>query len=173
MLVGGGRRYLSEYIYSIVCVSAAIGIALSVSPEGGLKKHLRLICALCFLCVLIGPLTEIFDTVKNAFGAFDREITDENEGTEAKYEKIYSEYMEGGYGENVEKAVKDILGTRFGIPESEISAVVVFADKNGDGVKEVERITVILSGRSVFRDPAEIKVCVSETFACECLCAIE
>jgi hypothetical protein len=81
--------------------------------------------------------------------------------------------MEGGYGENVEKAVKDILGTRFGIPESEISAVVVFADKNGDGVKEVERITVILSGRSIFRDPAEIKGCVSETFACECLCAIE
>ena len=176
MLIGSGGWTLSGYIFSIACLSAAIGIACAAAPEGiggGLKKHLRLVCALCFLCVLIGPLTEIIDNVKSSFEALEEGVDDESDEIREKYESIYEEYLEGGYGDNVERAVKDLLSTRFGMPEEECRAEIEFADKNGDGVKEVTKITVILSGRSIFRDPAEIKSCVSECFDCECLCAIE
>ena len=50
---------------------------------------------------------------------------------------------------------------------------VQFSDKDGDGVREVQRITVILSGGDVFRDPDQIKRTVFETFGCECECAID
>lgn len=167
---------MSEYIYSIVCVSAAIGIACAISPDGmggGLKKHIKLLCALCFICVLIGPLTRALDNLKNTFVELCDYASDEESEIREKYERIYNEYLEGGYGENVEDAVKDTLSARFGISESEVRAIVKFADKNGDGVNEVEKITVILSGRSIFLDPAEIKACILETFEAECVCAIE
>ena len=176
MLVGGGRRTLSEYIYSIVSVAAAIGIACAVAPEGtggGIKKHMKLLCALCFLCVLIGPLTSVLDNLKNAFGELGGYTADEESEIREKYERIYNEYLEGGYGENVEEAVKALLTARFGMPEGDVRATVKFADKNGDGINEVEKITVILSGKAVFVDPASIKACIGETFDAECVCAIE
>ena len=59
------------------------------------------------------------------------------------------------------------------LPEGDVRATVKFADKNGDGINEVEKITVILSGKAVFVDPASIKACIGETFDAECVCAIE
>ena len=167
---------MSGYVYSIVCVSAAIGIACALSPDGvggGLKKHMKLVCALCFLCVLIGPLLGVLDSVKDTFEDIGAGLDGEDEELRREYEMIYNEYIEGGYGDNIETAVKELLSLRLGISSENVRANVRFEDKNGDGVKEIGKITVILSGKEIFRNPAEIKACITETFDCECDCAIE
>ena len=169
---------MSDYIYSIVCVSAAIGIVCVIVPDGtrgGMKKHLRLVCSFCLLCVLVGPvavfINNMGDILLNGRDAIIEGI--DREDLREGYESIYDEYLEGNYGENVGQAVKRSLYEKFGIPENECRVRVDFADENSDGIKEPSKITVIFSGRSIFRDPKEIKVFVSELFGCECVCAVD
>ena len=166
---------MSGYIYSIVCASAAIGIVCVISPEGSVKKHLRLVCALCLLCILIGPMSGVINDVKGFLSEEGEALLDEisGEALRGEYENIYEKYLENGYENNVGQAVKSSLLDRFGIPESECRVNVEFADKNGDGIKEPSKITVIFSGSSVFRDPKEIKFFVSELVGCECVCAVD
>ena len=163
---------MGEYIYSVVCVSAAIGIASAVAPEGirgGLKKHMKLIAGLCLLCVMIGPIVGAIDTIRDTFDAATEGINGEGEDLRGGYENIYKSYLEGEYGDNVALAVKDCLLERFSIPGDECRVRVDFDNE----LIEPEKITVILSGRSVLRDPKEIKSFVRETFGCECSCAVD
>ena len=167
---------MREYIYSIVCVSAAIGIACAISPDGvggGLKKHIKLVCALCFLCVMIGPLIGALDGVKDTFEEIIGGFEGDDEEIREEYDRIYNEYIEDGCGEKVEQVVKEILSSELGISEKNVRSTVQFEDKNGDGAKEIGKITVILSGKEIFCDPSEIKACIAQTFDCECICAIE
>ena len=167
---------MSGYIYSIVCVSAAIGIACALSPDGvggGLKKHIKLVCALCFLCVLIGPFMGVLDGVKNTFEDIGHGLEGDDEDIRSEYDRIYTEFIEGGYGDKIEDAVRELLASELGISEKNVRATVRFEDKNGDGAKEIGKITVILGGKDIFRDPDEIKACIAQTFGCECECAIE
>ena len=46
---------MNEYIYSIVCLSTAVGMVSVLCPEEsrqGIKKYVRLIGAVCLLCAL-------------------------------------------------------------------------------------------------------------------------
>ena len=90
-----------------------------------------------------------------------------------KYEDIYNKYFEGDYGENIGQAVKDSLYEKFGIANDKCRINVELSDSDGDGIKEPRRITVILNGRAIFKDPEAIKKFISELFKCECKCAIE
>ena len=178
MFVSGRSRTVSGYIYSIVCISAAVGIVCIIAPDGirgGIRKHLKLVCSLCLLCVLIGPLLGFINSIKDVISQGKDALTNfiSDEELRDGYESIYDKYLEGDYGDNVGKAVKNSIREQFGIPESECRVNVEFADEDGDGVKEPSKITVIFSGRSVFRDPKEIKSFVSELFGCECICAVD
>lgn len=169
---------MNGYIYSIVCIAAAVGIVCVIAPDGtksGIKKHLKLVCSLCLLCVLISPVASFINNVRNFLSDGRDAIMDglNRDELQGSYESIYDKYFEGNYGENVGQAVKRSLSERFGIPESECRVNVGFADNNGDGVKEPSKVTVILGGRSVLRDPKEIKSFVSELLGCECVCAVD
>ena len=169
---------MNGYIYSIVCISMSVGIACIIAPEGtrsGIKKHLKLACSLCLLCVLIGPMAGFINNLREILSSGRDAIMNSLDRDELResYESIYDKYLEADYGENVGQAVKNSLFDRFGIPESECEVNVEFTDEKADGVKEPRKITVIFSGRSVFRDPKEIKDFISELFGCECLCAVD
>lgn len=169
---------MNGYVYSVVCVAAACGIVCIVSPEGvrsGIKKHLKLVCSLCLLSVLISPIAELMDGMSHIIDGGGESIFGEVDKTELResYESIYDKYIDGGYGDNVGQAAKEMLYEKFGIPEEECRIQVEFADKNGDGVREPFRMVVILSGRSMFREPESIRSFLTESFDCQCECAIE
>jgi hypothetical protein len=123
--------------------------------------------------VLIGPLLGVLEGVRDTFEDIGAGLEGEDEELRLEYERIYNEYIEGGYGDNIESAVKELLSSQLGISSENVRAIVRFEDKNGDGAKEIGKITVILRGKDIFRDPAEIKACLTEIFDCECECAIE
>ena len=88
-------------------------------------------------------------------------------------EQIYDKYLEGGYSDNVGEAVKEILYERLGVSKENCRVAVSFADKDGDGVREPSKITVILSGKEIFRDPSTVKALIQSLFKCDCECAID
>ena len=166
---------MNGYIYSVVCIAAACGITLALTGER-IKKHVKLVCSLCLLCVMINPVFSLINGLKEIF---DEDISgivgEDGEKNELRenYESIFDSYLEGGYGNNVGQAVKDCLYEKYGIPKEECRVMVEFTDKNSDGVREPSRITVVLSKGSVFRDPSEIKSFIEGLFECACRCAIE
>ena len=154
-------------------MAAVGGIVLIVSPEGirsGIKKHIRLICSLCVLCVMISPLHSLFESLGEIGGRVNSTDEDILYGV---YESIYNESSEKIYGEGIERAVKQRLAEGLDIPADQCRTAVEFSDSDGDGFGEPKKITVILSGRSIFKDPRQVEALISGEFQCECVCAIE
>lgn len=169
---------MREYVFRIVCFSIAAGVLLIISPEGtrgGLKKHTKLISSLCIVCILINPMAELVDSIRS----FDADDINGLFGTDVegelyeKYDEIYQNYLDGGYGDNIGAAVKDILYERFGILKENCRVLTEFYDSDGDGVREPGKITVILSGNAKFKEPESIKVFISELFECDAAVAVE
>ena len=166
---------MNGYIYSIVCIAAAGGIVCILSPSSGIKKHLRLVCALCLLCVMISPVSNFLNSIRDFFDGEGSELfeTDENGELRDTYESIYNKYLEGGYSDNVGEAVKDILYENLGVSKENCRVSVQFADNDSDGMREPSKITVILSGKEALRDPSTVKELLSNVFECDCVCAID
>ncbi len=165
---------MSGYVYSIVCIAAAGGIVCIISPDSAIKKHLKLVCALCLLCVMIAPISNFINNIRDFFDTDGSQIFGEtDEGVRDTYESIYDRYLEGGYSDNIGETVKDILYEKTGISKENCRVNVQFSDKNGDGVREPSKITVILSGSDIFRDPEQINALIAGIFGCECECAID
>ena len=165
---------MRAYIYSVVCMAAMGGIVLAVSPEGvksGIKKHMRLICSVCILCVMISPLIELISGIKDIGGGLQG-ISDDG-GLQDFYESIYEDSSGEGIVEAVGDAVKSQLYESFAIDYSDIRVEVELAEGNGDRFREPKKITVILSGMAIFNDPRPIEKLIRERFGCECACAIE
>ena len=168
---------MREYVVSVVSFSSALGLVLLIVPDGvrsGLKKHVRLIGALCLICLLISPASKLLDafdklSLGDISGLVGNPVSD---GLYDKYEEIYNDYVNGSYGENVGDAVKDALFERFSIKRDNCRVMVDLFD-NGDGISEPSKITVVLSGEGILSDPEKIKLFVSELFSCECAVAIE
>ena len=108
--------------------------------------------------------------VEDLSGIFD---TDSEGELYDKYDEIYQSYLDGGYGENIGEAVKDVLHGRFDIKKDNCRVLTEFADKNGDGAREPKKITVILSGEAKLKEPDSIKTFISELFECDVSVAIE
>jgi hypothetical protein len=178
MLICGRRGVMTEYVFSIVLFSIASGIVLILVPEGtrqGLKKHLKLITSLCLICILISPMAKLMETISSFDGGDINGIfgTDTEGELYDKYNEIYQNYLDGGYGENIGEAVKEALYKRFGIAKENARVLTEFSDKNGDGVREPRKITIVLSGSAIVKEPDSIKKFVSEVFECDTAVAIE
>ena len=176
-MLGGRRREIGvrEYIFSVVCMAALGGIVMMVAPEGvrtGLKKHVKLICSLCLLCVMIDPVSQIIGSMK------DLEIKppdgmDGEDELQSIYESIYEGKVESELSNGVGELVKEKLFEKFSIAKESCRVEVAFKDNDGDGMREPSKITVILHGTSIFKDPRVIEEYISGLVGCECICAIE
>lgn len=156
-------------------MAALGGAALIISPDGvrsGIKKHMKLICSLCLLCVMISPVSELIEGIKN-IGNGNANVGGDESGLHSMYESIYEGNIEEGFGDGIGEKVKERLLSEFSIPKDQCRVEISFADNDGDGFREPYRITVILSGGAVFKDPRSIEARISEIFACKCVCAVE
>lgn len=155
-------------------MAAVGGVVLIASPEGmrsGIKKHMRLICSLCMLCVMIAPVGELVSALRDIG---DRVKEPEGDGSlESIYESIYEENAESGYSMGIGETVKKLLNESFSVPEEECRVGVEFKDSDGDGFREPCKITVVLSGGSIFKNSRAIEDFISKSFRCDCVCAIE
>ncbi len=163
---------MKEYLISIVAASLIAALLGILAPEGsgkGLSKHVRLLSALFLLCVLITPLKYISETVRDLING---NITWEAPPTDSKED--YDEELKQSFNASSKvyfaQLLLNRLETEFKIPTGEVRCSIQW--ENEEETRPL-RISIILSGSSVWRDPKPIENYVEELLGCECVSAIE
>ncbi len=160
---------MKSYLYALLLVSLATALAGMLSPDGekgGMGKHLRLLSSLLLICVLILPLR---DGIAYLVSWSQGEL--QIPGLEASEPDDYRDQMQ----ENLDLASRDYfsqmltktLEQEFSITPGELRCIVRWEEETPT------RITVVLSGSAIWKDPQAIEDYVEALLGCPCQSAIE
>lgn len=159
---------MNGYVYGIIGTAAVIGALESLLPKTGkTRPYVRLVAALCLLCVIVRPvggfLSTLSDRLEDGFSV--------SEGTSeerTRYEEILTGQVESVVREELQEAVAEALAERFSIQSCEVGVALA---RREEGLA-VTRVVVTLTGRDVFKDPYAVEAYVSELLGCECITVI-
>lgn len=157
---------MEGYSLSILAASAVGALIGLLSPSGGVSKYLRLTVSLFLLCALLSPLPSLLKDLAN--GEFPH-LPDREEQAED-----YRDALD----QALDEASKDYfvtMLTRAISEECDLDAETVRCTVLWQESEKLlpRRVTVILSGGSIWKDPAPIKDYVISLLDCECAVAIE
>ena len=159
---------MKSYLYALLLVSLATAIVGILSPEGekgGILKHIRLLSALLLICILILPLK---DGISYLFALRDGEIplpewTDsfgkDEEELQNRLDLVSKEYFADSLTARLER--------EFSIASGEVRCIVKWEDE------APSLVTVVLSGKAIWKDPEAIENFVKSLLNCDCQTAVE
>ena len=151
---------MREYLLTLMSVALLGGIVGMISPEGDIKKYVRLIGALCLLCAISRPIaTSIYD------GSLDMDGLLENgaEHESVNYEQIYENMLSEGGKSYAKEVIKGYIAKDLELEESTFD-IEITSDSEG-----VESVTVYLRDEAIFADPKKIAEYVNDKFGCACV----
>ena len=158
---------MKEYLLSVLSAALVISLVGMLAPNGA-QGSLKLISALFLLLVIAAPLpkllTAIPDRIENLFQ------TNGNGGEEDDFRQQANLTLENASKTYLAQALTQLLEQKFSIPTGEVRCVIRWTD--GDQAKP-EKVTVILSGSAIWKNPNQIEAAVTELLGCECVTAIE
>lgn len=159
---------MERYLMIIITVSICVGIYNVIAPNyNGLEKYSKMIGMLVVLCVIISPLKELMD-------AFDDEglqsikdsiINSDNE-EEIGYDELFNDYLSSFSLDEYKKEIENILLEKFAISKDECDISVFTEMQNGK--LTVSNIQILLSGKSIFKNPYSIEEYFEKLLECGC-----
>ena len=163
---------IKSYVLSIFATALLITVVDILAPIGagsGLSKHLKLVTSLVFVCVLISPTVSLAQRLMElANGNLDFEI---EEDMEDYYSNELQNVLDDASRQYFEEMLTDTLCKEFEIVEDDIRIHVAWDDT--DESLRPQKVTVILSGKAIWKDPAQIEAYVTSLLGCVCATAIE
>lgn len=154
---------MTAYLASLFGSALAVALVDLLVPERG-RKTVRLISALFLLCVLSAPLPRAFREIRNY--SFSDTVQDNNDA----YTQKMKQAMESASRTYFARTLTEMLSEQFSLPDGTVRCAVEWSDDDGS---VPQKITVILSGSSIWRDPEKIEAFVRDLIGCECVTAIE
>ena len=155
---------MKEYLLSVLSAALVIALVGMLTPNGA-SGSLKLISALFLLLAIAAPLpkllTSIPDQIENLF---------QSNGGEEDFHQQADLTLENASKAYLAQSLTQLLEQKFSIPTGEVRCTIRWAD--GDQAKP-ERVTVILSGSAIWKNPNQIEATVAELLGCECVTAIE
>ncbi len=164
---------MKVYIISLISIAAVAALVEIFSPKR-FEKYMKLVLSLCVVCVLTGPFVSIVNTL---YGISNGDVSDiwdlSPSGEHEDYDKIMYDTILAAGRENVRQGIGQVLRERFGIPyeECKVSVDITYDEENEEF--SVNKVTLVLSGASIWRDPYEIEEYIEKLLGCECVTAIE
>ena len=158
---------MSEYIFTIIAVSVAVGFFLALTPErGGIDKYVRMIGILVILCAMVSPIGKFFQNLDGDFldNLRDELISQKQESE--NYDEIFREYLENFSLNDIKSTIADMLNKEFNIPENEIQ--INISTDIVEGTPRIKNVQILLSGNSIFQNPYKIEEFVKNNLKCDC-----
>ena len=163
---------IKTYLLSIFATALLITVVDILAPSSagsGLSKHLKLVLSFVFVCVLISPTVTLAERLL-AFSNGDWELE-----IEGDLKDHYSQELQNALDDASKDYFEDMLtltiSQEFDILEDNLRVIVEW-----DGVGESLRphkVTLILSGSAIWKNPAKMEEYVSSLLNCDCVSAIE
>ncbi len=160
---------MKAYILRVIGMSLVIGLSEQLVPSGKSRGYVRLVGALCLLCLLAAPVGQVLRELPSLLESGVEKLEESDEKT-AEYEKILEGSMKETVRAELDQWLRQTLSERFGVNAETVCFGISFEDSEPIRVKKV---LVTLSGRDVFRDPYAIEKAVSAYLGCECVVVTE
>ena len=162
---------IKTYLLSIFATALLITVVDILAPAsaGGLSKHLKLVLSLVFVCVLISPTVTLAERLL-AFSNGDWELEIEGD-LKDHYSQELQNALDDASKDYFEGMLTQTLCNEFNIVEDELRVRVEWSGE-GENLRP-EKVTVILSGKAIWKNPAKMEEYVSSLLNCDCVSAIE
>ena len=163
---------MKEYLLALLAASLCAMLIGLLSPHGeggGLGAHVKLLLALFLICVLVTPLSEAVGTVRDWL-AGDLPFLEAEENEEDYREQLESSLTESSKGYFVQR-LTETLRQKFSLENGTVRCVVQWNE--GESDIRPTRVTVLLSGSGIWKDPHAIREFTEELLQCECVVAVE
>lgn len=164
---------MTAYLGTLVASAMAATLVSILAPtgeRGGLAQHVRLFTALFLVCVLISPIHGAITSVRDLLNG-DITIPGVNDPSEDSYREEMEEALGGASTEYFSQALTRLLESEFEIPTGQVRCRVDWQTE--DGRLSPRLVTVVLSGKAIWKDAGAIERFVSELLGCDCVSAIE
>lgn len=165
---------MKTYLITIVLSSLLailVGMLAPDGDKGGVFKHMRLLTSLFLVCVLISPLQESIKYLQGLLnGSIELPWLDGSED-KSGYEQEMNEALENASTSYFTQMLTQMLEAQFSIATGDLRCQIQWETQN-ESLSPVH-VTVILSGRAIWKDTREIEDFVSELLGCPCVSAIE
>lgn len=154
---------MKEYGMTLTAVALLGGVLGMLSPEGDLKKYIRLVVALCLLCAMVQPLIAAWSEggwlSGETWQLWKWEETED-------YDDIYKQSLLSGSEKQVSSLLKQQILSEFQVSEASVDVVVKIEMENDRS--EVREIWITLREEAVFIDPKRITALIEEQWECPC-----
>ncbi len=164
---------MKDYLLTLIAASLVAVLVGILSPDGergGIAKHMKLLTSLFLVCVLISPLQSGIEGLQRLMRG-ELSLPELN-GSE---QEDYPDMMEGALNDASVNYFCDMLTVtiekQFGIEAGEVRCLVAW-EQEGETLTPT-RVTVVLSGKAIWKDPHAIEEFVTELLGCDCATAIE
>ena len=158
---------MKNYLIMIIITSICVGIYNIISPQfHGIEKYSKMIGMLVVVCVMISPLKMLLNSFdKNGFENIQNSILGSEQTNKEEYDEIFNDYLNRFSIDEIKQEIKDILYENYEIPaqECEISVFTKFDEK-----LQLSSIQILLSGKSIFKNPYVIEEHFKELLGCTC-----
>ena len=161
---------IKTYLLSIFATALLITVVDILAPGGsGLSKHLKLVTSLVFVCILISPTLSFAEKLKD-FANGDWELAIEGD-IEDHYSSELQNALDDASKEYFENMLDLTLCKEFDIAEDNLRVAVEWIGETEN--LRPQKVSVILSGKAIWKNPAKIEEYVTSLLGCVCVSAIE
>lgn len=151
---------MGEYLYTLAGASVLIALICALVPEQG-QAHLRLLCSLCVVCLVCAPVMTLLSRVADG----EWEIPDSwQEREEAQSEPDYGHLSQ----DLLAGQLQVLLERDMDLPPAECRIFVEW-----EGEERIASVTLVLSGRAIWRDPDPIAAYVQKLLGCPCVVVLD
>ena len=164
---------MKAYLISLIATALAVAMVSILTPEGekgGIAKHVRLLTSLLLITALISPVVGLIDGMR-ALAEGNLELPWEENAPQEDYSEQLQGALDTASTTYFTDRLTQTVEEQFEISAGEVRCAVQW--EAVDGKLAPARVTVILSGSAIWKDPAEIEAFVSTLLGCECVSAIE
>lgn len=164
---------MKNYLITIITVSICVGIYNVISPQfKGIEKYSKMIGMLIVLCVIVSPIKNLLSTFdEDALEEFKNSIIDYDNGEDNQYDEIFKNYFSSFSVDELENEIGNILLKEFDIPNDECD--ISISTEYKDGKLCPSKVQILLSGKSIFKNPYTIEERFSKLLECTCVVLIK